>query len=233
MNFYSQIEKYHNYIKNNDISELKDLFQDIKMNGNYTSFDYDFPNFKAYRYAYRNLKFEFINESDGVLDVNDFLYQEISWANNFKWIGDLEISEINVPNHEIRKFLELKNKEFRNAAIEISNYLTRIQEKPNSKLDQPIVESPEEEESNTYKLKLLEKLGILDFFMERYGVANKGNFGKVIAKIIGAKNPGSISSMVQDFYNDIDVKKANRKDFRRSNKDYEDIKEFINTHLKK
>ena len=233
MSYYSNKNYYHSYLKEEDFSGIKNFFQELKVDGNYDEFDYDFPNFEAYKKGYKQLKNIFIAQSDEALDVNDFLYQEISWANNFKWIGDLEISEGNIPNDELRKFLELKNKEFRNAVNEISNYLTRIQEKPKSKLDQPIIESPEEEESNTYKLKLLEKLGILDFFMERYGVANKGNFGKVIAKIIGAKNPGSISSMVQEFYNDVDVKKANRKDFRRSNKDYEDIEEFIKTYLKK
>ena len=93
MSYYSNKNYYHSYLKEEDFSGIKNFFQELKVDGNYDEFDYDFPNFEAYKKGYKQLKNIFIAQSDEALDVNDFLYQEISWANNFKWIGDLEISE--------------------------------------------------------------------------------------------------------------------------------------------
>lgn len=98
-----------------------------------------------------------------------------------------------------------------------------------SNVDMKMVEL---KETKTYRLKVLERAGILKFLHDEFTVSNHQSYAMLIDKIFNIKG-GDTASMIKSYFAGIKTEGSNRSDFRNSPKDYDEIENFLDKHFSK
>ena len=87
-------------------------------------------------------------------------------------------------------------------------------------------------ESKTYRLKVLERAGILKFLHDEFTPSNHKSYAKLLDKILNVEG-GDTERMIRDYFANIDPSKTNKSDFRTSDRDYDEIETFLDKHFSK
>ena len=213
----------------------------------------DFKIAEVYVNTYPVRLQSFINEFNSHATENDFLQSELETLNDLKFF-DFSIpfdSEIKDP---ITFELTLACSEFYKSIlpeyhelitdtyyylhleqVEIKEYLSKLIHyiEKNSlndiEGDNYIIET---QNTLTYRLKVLHSTGILHFIKSQFSPRNSKSYAQLLKFILNIENNPDIGSQVNDYFGNI-KNFRNKKDFRRSDNDYDEIENFLRKHFSK
>lgn len=228
-----------------ELKEFPHYDEDFKVFDQYTStYNYRLNNYLDIHNNHSN-ELLFIEEELSKLDTLKCFHLKLNWEPNLnefdimRDVNNLVESEFESDNVEIFRL------EYSGVIIHIFEYLYKEQLKiieHLNKLKTLINGKVMSEESNvsteisklnnsiTFRLKVLESSGILDFIKENF-IANSGNSYSLLLKQILDIETGDLKSPTQDFFGNAEY--SNNKDFRRSKKDYDVIEKFLDRHFSK
>ncbi|MDA9214202.1 hypothetical protein N9P12_03345 [Bacteroidia bacterium] len=88
------------------------------------------------------------------------------------------------------------------------------------------------QETKTYRLKVLERAGILKFLHDKFTERDGKSYAKLLDKILNIEG-GDTAGETRDYFANVEPSESNRRDFRRSKKDYDEIENFLDKHFSK
>jgi hypothetical protein len=215
-----------------------------------SSYQSDFKIFNTYQNTYKKRLELFIDSFNGHVKEIDFIKNERNSLENLQLFSfvtpfkpehdneeefEWEIMGNNIFETVCEEYYELIRKTWfilQVEQIQIAEYLDKLATLITDKDDD--ISSNNEfisaENTITYRLKVLHTTGILQFLKEKYVPKNSDSYEKLLKMILNL-DKGDLKSPTQDFFGNAEL--TNKKDFRRSNKGYDEIEQFLDQHFSK
>ena len=143
-----------------------------------------------------------------------------------KILDYLNDEQLKIFNH-LNKLKELMAK--RSSTLECNTNIENSAASQESYVDMKMVEL---KETKTYRLKVLERAGILKFLHDKFTARDGNSYAKLLDKILNIEG-GDTAGETRDYFANVEPSESNRRDFRRSKKDYDEIEDFLNKHFPK
>lgn len=213
-----------------------------------SSYQSDFKIFNTYQNTYIKRMDLFIDSFNGHVNELDFIKHERNSLENLQLFGFVTPFKPEHDNEEDFEWAIMSNNIFETVCdeyhelirktwfilqgeqIQIAEFLDKLATLISDKVDDisSNIEFISAENTITYRLKVLHTTGILQFLKEKYVPRNSDSYEKLLKMILNL-DKGDLKSPTQDFFGN--ARSSNNKDFRRSNKDYDEIEQFLDKHF--